>query len=78
MFSIPPSQVPGRVLRGGLKESWTGPNPGWIQYCDAVEVDQRGNVTTIGGAPLDLKVRQNQSDSNLRPDLEDLQSRLLH
>jgi len=48
-------KVPGRVLRGGLKESWTGPNPGWIQYCDAVEVDEKGNVSMIGGAPLDLK-----------------------
>ena len=49
-------KVPGKVLRGGLKESWTGPNPGWIQYCDAVEVDEKGNVSMIGGAPLDLKV----------------------
>ena len=49
-------KVPGKVLKGGLKESWTGPNPGWIQYCDAVEVDDKGNVSMIGGAPLDLKV----------------------
>ena len=57
-------QVPGRVLRGGLKESWTGPNPGWIQYCDAVEVDEKGNVSMIGGAPLDLKVRKDHSKSD--------------
>ena len=51
------TQVPGRVLRGGLRESWTCPNPGWMQFCDAVEVDSNGLVIKIGGAPLDLKVR---------------------
>ena len=50
------TQVPGKVLRGGLRESWTCPNPGWIQFCDAVEVDSNGLVIKIGGAPLDLKV----------------------
>ena len=44
------------MLRGGLRESWTCPNPGWIQFCDAVEVDSKGLVVKIGGAPLDLKV----------------------
>ena len=46
----------GEVLRGGLKESWTGPNPGWIQYCDNVEVDEDGNVAKIGGKALNPKV----------------------
>ena len=47
-------QIPGKVLRGGLRESWTCPNPGWIQYCDAVEVDEHGLVSRIAGAPLDM------------------------
>ena len=49
-------QVPGKVLRSGLRESWNNPNPGWIQFCDAVEVDSHGLVTSIAGAPLDNKV----------------------
>ena len=53
-------QVPGKVLRGGLRESWTCPNPGWIQFCDAVEVDTNGLVIKIGGAPLDLKVNSKE------------------
>ena len=48
-------QVPGRVLRGGLRESWQTPGPGWMQYDDGVEVDSEGLVIRIGGAPLDLK-----------------------
>ena len=55
------TQVPGKVLRGGLRESWTCPNPGWIQFCDAVEVDSNGLVIKIGGAPLDLKVTVKKS-----------------
>jgi len=47
-------KIPGKVLRGGLRESWTCPNPGWIQYCDAVEVDEHGLVSRIGGAPLNM------------------------
>ena len=46
------------MLKDGLKESWTGPNPGWIQYCDFVEVDEDGFVTKIGEEPLDLEVLQ--------------------
>ena len=45
--------VPGRILRGGLRESWTAPGPGWMQYDDGVEVDSNGFVVKIGGAPLD-------------------------
>jgi len=47
--------VPGRILRGGLRESWTAPGPGWMQYDDSVEIDENGYVTHIGGAPLDAK-----------------------
>jgi len=47
--------VPGRILRGGLRESWTAPGPGWMQYDDGVEVDSNGFVVRIGGAPLDPK-----------------------
>jgi len=47
--------VPGRILRGGLRESWTAPGPGWMQYDDSVEIDDKGYVTHIGGAPLDAK-----------------------
>jgi len=45
--------VPGYVLSGGLRESWKAPGPGWMQYCDAVEVDSDGLVVSIGGAPLE-------------------------
>jgi len=47
--------VPGRILRGGLRESWTAPGPGWIQFDDGVEVDSNGFVVRIRGTPLDSK-----------------------
>merc|ERR1711970_1154953 len=47
--------VPGRILRGGLRESWTAPGPGWMQYDEGVEVDDNGYVVRIGGSPLDPK-----------------------
>eukprot|EP00746_Dinoflagellata_sp_MGD_P023878 gnl/MRDRNA2_/MRDRNA2_156003_c0_seq1.p1 gnl/MRDRNA2_/MRDRNA2_156003_c0~~gnl/MRDRNA2_/MRDRNA2_156003_c0_seq1.p1 ORF type:complete len:491 (+),score=96.46 gnl/MRDRNA2_/MRDRNA2_156003_c0_seq1:203-1474(+) len=46
--------VPGHVLKGGLRETWLAPNPGWMQYDDGVEVDVDGYVVTIGDEPIEL------------------------
>ena len=29
-----------------------GPNPGWMQYDDSTDVDEEGNIVSIGGFPL--------------------------
>ena len=29
-----------------------GPNPGWMQYDDNIDVDEEGNIVSIGGFPL--------------------------
>ena len=29
-----------------------GPNPGWMQYDDSIDVDEEGNIASIGGFPL--------------------------
>ena len=29
-----------------------GPNPGWMQYDDSMDVDEEGNIVSIGGFPL--------------------------
>jgi len=44
--------VPGHVLKGCMKETWFGPNPGWMQYDDSIDVDEEGNIVSIGGFPL--------------------------
>jgi len=46
--------VPGFILRGGLRETWEAPNPGWMQYDDGVIVDKDGFVEKINGQPLDI------------------------
>jgi len=46
--------VPGMVLRVGLRETYTAPNPGWMQYDDGVELDEDGFVTHVNGEPLDV------------------------
>jgi len=46
--------VPGFVLKVGLRETYTAPNPGWMQYDDGVELDADGFVTKVGGEPIDL------------------------
>ena len=71
-------------MKGGLKESWTGPNPGWIQYCDNVEVDEDGFVAKIGGEPLDLEVDIKQLYNSrvityiIQCTIESLQSGIFH
>ena len=47
--------VPGYALEGCMKETWYGPNPGWMQYDDAIDVDTDGKITAIGGFPLNRK-----------------------
>lgn len=47
--------LPGSIIRIGLQETWEMPNPGWMQYCDAVEVDDDGFVNTIRKQPLDTE-----------------------
>ena len=44
--------IKGKALKGCLKETFYGPNPGWIQYDDGVDVDSEGNIVAIGGFPL--------------------------
>lgn len=46
-------RVPGSVLRVGLQETWTAPNPGWFQYDDGISTDEGGFVTHVGGKPID-------------------------
>ena len=29
-----------------------GPNPGWMQYDDSIDVDEEGNIVAISGFPL--------------------------
>ena len=48
-------EVPGEVLRTGLRESWKKPGNGWMQHCDGVKVDGDGLVISIGGKLLDPK-----------------------
>ena len=47
--------VPGYALEGCMKETWYGPNPGWMQYDDGIDVDTDGKITAIGGFPLNRK-----------------------
>ena len=48
------AETPGWALKVGLKETWTNPNPGWMQYDDGIEVDPETQlVVAIGGEPLD-------------------------
>ena len=35
-----------------MKETWYGPNPGWMQYDDSVDVDENGEIISIGGFPI--------------------------
>jgi len=46
--------VPGFLLRIGLCETWTVPNPGWMQFDDGIELDQNGFVEKVHGKPLDV------------------------
>jgi len=46
-------QVPGRVIKYGIREQWGGPpNPGWMQYDDGVQIDSEGLIESIGGQPI--------------------------
>jgi hypothetical protein len=44
--------VPGYALERCMKETWYGPNPGWMQYDDSIDVDANGFIVAIGGFPL--------------------------
>ena len=39
-------------MKGCMKETWYGPNPGWMQYDDSVDVDENGEIISIGGFPI--------------------------
>merc|ERR1712232_725060 len=48
------AQLPGAVLRVGLREMWQGgPSTGRFQYDDGIEVDTDGYVTSVQGELLD-------------------------
>lgn len=47
--------MPGEVLAAGIKATHSGdPIPGWFQYDDGIKQDGNGDVTHVGGKPLDL------------------------
>ena len=46
--------IKGSALEVCMKETWYGPNPGWMQYDAGVEIDSDGNIVSIGGKALDL------------------------
>merc|ERR1712194_800400 len=48
------AEVPGSVIRVGLRETWKRANPGWFQYDDGVEVDSDGYVVQVGHHPIEL------------------------
>jgi len=47
-------EVPGSILRVGLRETWHQPGTGWFQYDDQVEIDDDGYVVAVDGQPLDV------------------------
>jgi len=47
------AQLPGSILRDGLRQTWLKPGGGWMQYDEGVEIDEDGLVAKIGGEPLD-------------------------
>jgi hypothetical protein len=47
------TQIPGSILRVGLRETWNRPGTGWFQYDAGVVVDSNGFVESIAGEPLD-------------------------
>jgi len=47
------AQLPGYLLKGGLRETWCAPGGGWMQYDDAVEVDADGFVIRIDRQEID-------------------------
>ena len=51
-FGISIFLVPGYALKVCMKETWYGPNPGWMQYDDDVDVNDEGNIVSVGGFPL--------------------------
>lgn len=48
------AEVPGRVLKGALCETWNKPSGAWMQHCDSVKIDEHGFIESIDMAPLDL------------------------
>jgi hypothetical protein len=48
------TQLPGSVLRVGLRETWGRPNTGWFQHDDGIVVDEEGYVVSVAGEPLDV------------------------
>jgi len=51
-YEIVVVELPGSLLRGGLRETWQRPYPGWLQHDDRIETDEEGFVAAIGGEPL--------------------------
>ena len=48
------TELPGRLLQVGLRETWDAPGTGWFQYDNAVVVDPNtGLVTHVAGEELD-------------------------
>ena len=48
-------EVPGRVISGGIAEKWGGqPNPGYMQYCDAITLDPHTHhISHINGVAIE-------------------------
>jgi 2',3'-cyclic-nucleotide 2'-phosphodiesterase (5'-nucleotidase family) len=47
------AQLPGDILRGALRETWTQPGTGWFQHDVGIVVDSEGLVVSVNGEPLD-------------------------
>lgn len=49
------ANLPGWVLKNGLRETWGVVGGAWMQYDDQVEVNSHGEITAIGGSVLKLQ-----------------------
>jgi 2',3'-cyclic-nucleotide 2'-phosphodiesterase (5'-nucleotidase family) len=47
------TQLPGSILRVGLRETWTQPGTGWFQHDAGVLTDDEGFVVSVNGEQLD-------------------------
>ena len=47
------TELPGSILRVGLRETWDQPNTGWFQHDAGLKVDEEGLVVSINGEALE-------------------------
>lgn len=49
------AELPGWLLKNGLRETWGVVSGAWMQYDDLVEVNSHGEIIAIGGKVLNLQ-----------------------